>query len=102
MPRVRYWFWIVRAWLQLRIQKRTRLNANASKGGSAASSIGFCGLVGGVRRKLVMAAPADQREHASTIPKLKLHDFNPSSAPPSTDRNQMIAKDGTFPFRACL
>jgi len=28
-----------------------------------------------------MAAPADEREHAFTIPKFKLRDFSPSSAP---------------------
>jgi hypothetical protein len=50
------------------------LDADASTGGNAASSIGMHGLVGAVRRKfrLVMAAPADEREHAFTVPKLKL------------------------------
>jgi hypothetical protein len=51
------------------IQRRMRLNADASTGGNTASSIGLRGLVGGVRKKfqLVMAAPADEREHAFTI-----------------------------------
>jgi hypothetical protein len=40
-------------------------------GGNAASSIGSHGLVGG-KFQLVMAAPADEREHAFTIAKLKL------------------------------
>jgi hypothetical protein len=50
------------------------LDANASTGENTASLIGLRGLVGGVRIKflLVMAAPADEREHAFTIPKLKL------------------------------
>jgi hypothetical protein len=65
------------------IQRRMRLNEDASTGGNTASSIGLRGLVGGVRKKfqLVMAAPADEREHAFTIPKFKLKDFRLSSAP---------------------
>jgi len=52
------------------IQRRMRLNA----GGNTASSIGLRGLVGGVGKKfqLVMAAPADEREHAFTVSGLKL------------------------------
>jgi hypothetical protein len=69
------------------IQRRMRLNADGSTGGNTASSIALRSLVGGVRQKfqLVMAAPADEREdereHAFTIPKFKLRDFSPSSAP---------------------
>jgi hypothetical protein len=60
--------------VRLKIQRWLRLSANASTGGNAASSIGMRGLVGAVRRKfeLVMAAPADEREHAFTLLKLKL------------------------------
>jgi hypothetical protein len=49
------------------------LNANASTGETAALLIGLRGLVGGIRRKLllVMAAPADEREHAFTNSKIE-------------------------------
>jgi hypothetical protein len=48
-----------------------------------------------------MAAPADEREHAFTIPKFKLRDFSPSSAP-TTDHEQMFQSEGTFPVPSVL
>jgi hypothetical protein len=41
-----------------------------------------------------MAAPADEREHAFTIPKVKLRDFSPSSAP--ADYRSKCSKGGNL------
>jgi hypothetical protein len=80
------------------IQWRTSLNAYASTGGNSASSIGMRGADGVVRRKfqLVMAAPDDKREHAVTIPKIETLRLHPSSALPSADREQNVAKRGNL------
>jgi hypothetical protein len=60
-------------------------------GGNTASRIGLHGLVGG-KFQLVMAAPADEREHAFTIAKLKLKSSIRVPLLPSADREQKFAK----------
>jgi hypothetical protein len=86
------------------IQRRMRLNADGSTGGNTASSIALRSLVRGVRQKfqLIMAAPADEREHAFTFRNLNSETSVRVPPLPTTDHEQMFQSEGTFPVPSVL